>query len=172
MFWNISSNDISVLFSQNDRIQELDPEQPLKASNRGVMSGPGGRITGTGAQINQSATPSIGATGPIMVKLSNTAFDAPTGGVDGILKGMDIPKIEAQCYRAKIKAGNLLICVNAENAQEMALARDIFTQSQAENISSADEAPTNWRTKPNQAPTDNTAEATRLQRMISFLRLG
>jgi outer membrane lipoprotein SlyB len=80
------------------------------------------------------------AAGPIMAALSGAAAGAALGGLAGALIGMGIPEYEAKRYEGKIKGGNVLISVHAENSTERDRARNIFEEAGAEDISYTEEA--------------------------------
>jgi hypothetical protein len=63
------------------------------------------------------------------------------------LIGLGIPEIEAKRYEGKVKQGNLLISVHAENSDEITRAKDIFTKAGAQDICSTGEASTPQATK-------------------------
>jgi hypothetical protein len=65
---------------------------------------------------------------------------AGTGGVTRTLIRMGIPKYEAKRYEGKIKEGNMLISVHADDSTERDRAKTIFEQAGAEDISSTEEA--------------------------------
>jgi hypothetical protein len=57
------------------------------------------------------------------------------GGIAGALIGMGIPEYEAKRYEGKIREGNILISVHAENSDEVSRAKDVFKSAGAEDIS-------------------------------------
>ena len=72
--------------------------------------------------------------------LGGAAVGAATGRLTGALVGLGIPEYEAKQYEGKIKGGSALISVHTDNSEERAAAKEIFKQSQAEDISSTGEA--------------------------------
>ena len=77
---------------------------------------------------------------PIMAALSGAAVGAATGGVVGGLIGLGIPEIEAKRYEEKLKKGNYLIAVHADESEDVHRAKDIFKTAGAEDISTVSEA--------------------------------
>jgi len=75
-----------------------------------------------------------------MAALSGAAAGAALGGVTGALIGFGIPEYEARRYEGKIKEGNVLISVHADNSTERERARTIFEEAGAEDISCTEEA--------------------------------
>jgi hypothetical protein len=95
------------------------------------------------AGIGALAIPGVGpfiAAGPIMAALGGAAVGAAVGGITGALVGMGIPEYEAKRYEGKIKAGNILISVHSESAEESKRAKEIFEQAGAQDISATSEA--------------------------------
>jgi uncharacterized membrane protein len=75
-----------------------------------------------------------------MGALGGAAVGAAVGGIGGALVGMGIPEYEAKRYEGKIRAGNILISVHTDNAEQSKRAKDIFTQAGAQDISVTSEA--------------------------------
>ncbi|HEY8185929.1 MAG TPA: hypothetical protein VIF64_07655 [Pyrinomonadaceae bacterium] len=63
------------------------------------------------------------------------ALAGAVGGLTGALVGMGIPEYEAKRYEGKIKEGNNLISVHAENSDEVKRAKDIFERAGARTTS-------------------------------------
>ena len=68
------------------------------------------------------------------------AAGAALGGVTGALIGLGIPEYEAKRYEGKIKEGNMLISVHADDSTERDRAKAIFERAGAEDISYTEEA--------------------------------
>ena len=142
-----SSNDISVLFPDKAGTKDFAHEQHTKApegaatgaGTGGVLGGALGWLVGIGAIAIPGLGPFIAA-GPILAALSGAAAGAALGGVTGALIGMGIPEYEAKRYEGKIKEGNVLISVHAQDSTERDRAKTIFEQAGAEDISSTEEA--------------------------------
>jgi hypothetical protein len=79
------------------------------------------------------------AAGPIIAALSGVGVGATVGGITGALIGAGIPEFEAKRYEGRIKAGNILISVHTEDSDEIAAAKKIFKDAEAEDISSTGE---------------------------------
>ena len=141
------SNDISVLFPDKRGTKDFAHEQNTKApegaalgaSTGGVLGGAFGWIVGIGALAIPGVGPLIAA-GPIMAALSGVAVGATLGGITGALVGMGIPELEAKRYEGKVKGGGVLISVHTEDGKQLDLAKTIYKQAGAEDISSAGEA--------------------------------
>jgi hypothetical protein len=142
-----SNNDISVLFPDRAGTKDFAHEQHTKApegaatgaGTGGVLGGALGWLVGIGALAIPGLGPFIAA-GPIMAALSGAAAGAALGGLTGALIGLGIPEYEAKRYEGKIKEGNVLISVHAENSTERDRARTIFEEAGAEDISYTEEA--------------------------------
>jgi hypothetical protein len=142
-----SSNDISVLFPDKAGTKDFAHEQHTKApegaatgaGTGGVVGGALGWLVGIGALAIPGLGPFIAA-GPIMAALSGAAAGAALGGLTGALIGMGIPEYEAKRYEGKVKEGNLLISVHADDNTERDRAKAIFEEAGAEDISYTEEA--------------------------------
>ncbi len=143
---NFSNDDISVLFPDKDTTRDFAHEKNTKApegavagaSTGGVIGGTLGWIAGIGALAIPGVGPFIAA-GPIMAALSGVAVGAAVGGIAGALIGLGIPEIEAKRFAGKVKAGNILISVHAENSAEITEAKELFTDAGAQDICVAGE---------------------------------
>lgn len=144
---NFSNNDISALFPDKGTTHDFAHEKSTKApegaiagvSAGGVVGGALGWIAGIGALAIPGVGPFIAA-GPILAALSGAAVGAAVGGIAGGLIGLGIPELEAKRYEGKVKAGNILISVHTENADEIKRAKEIFTKAGAEDICTTGEA--------------------------------
>jgi hypothetical protein len=144
-----SNNDISALFADKGTSHDFAHEKNTKApegavagaGTGGVVGGALGWIAGIGALAIPGVGPFIAA-GPIIAALSGAAIGATLGGIAGGLIGLGIPEMEAKRFEGKVKAGNILISVHTEDAGEIARAKDIFKQADAQDICTAGEAST------------------------------
>ncbi len=141
-----SNDDISVLFPDKTGTKDFAHEKHTKAPEgtvRGALPGGVlGGVVGWLAGIGTLAIPGIGpfvAAGPIMAALSGAALGAAVGGVAGALIGMGIPEYEAKRYEGRVREGNFLISVHAENNQEADRVKDIFKEVGAQDISTSKE---------------------------------
>lgn len=139
---HFADNDISVLFPDKSTTRDFAHEKNTKAPEGAVTgAGVGGVVGGTLgllAGIGILAIPGLGpfiAAGPIMASLSGIAAGATVGGVTGALIGMGIPEIEAKRYEGKVKDGNVLIAVHAQDSQRAKDAEEIFKRENATDIS-------------------------------------
>ena len=142
-----SPNDISVLFPDKTGTRDFAHEQHTKAPE-GAASGAGGGAVLGGALgwmvgIGALAIPGLGpfiAAGPIMAALAGAGAGAAAGGLTGALIGMGIPELEAKQYEGKVKSGNILMSVHAEDGREVTRAKEILKNGGAEEISYSGEA--------------------------------
>ncbi len=141
-----ANNDISVLFPDKGGTKDFAHEHNTKAPEGAIAGvGAGGVVGGTLgllAGIGALAIPGIGpfiAAGPLLAALSGAAAGAAVGGITGALVGMGIPEMEAKRYEGKVRGGNILISVHAENADFEKKAKDAFKAAKAEDICSAAE---------------------------------
>ena len=141
-----AANDISVLFPDKKGTKDFAHEQHTKAPE-GAATGAGtgavvGGVFGWLVGIGSLAIPGVGpfiAAGPIMAALGGAAIGGTVGGLTGALVGMGMPEYEAKRYEGKIKDGNILISVHAENADDRKRAKAIFENDRASDISYTEE---------------------------------
>jgi hypothetical protein len=69
-----------------------------------------------------------------MAALSGGAVGAAVGGFIGSLVGLGIPEMEAKQYEKKLKEGQVLISIHADNADEVKRAKEILKESGADTI--------------------------------------
>ena len=139
-------DDISVLFPDKSGSRDFAHEQHTKApegaaTGAGVGGAVGGAV-GWMIGIGALAIPGVGpfiAAGPIMAALGGAAVGAAAGGITGALVGMGIPEFEAKRYEGKIRQGNILISVHADDSEQRSRAKDIFKRAGAEDITSTGE---------------------------------
>lgn len=142
-----ANSDISALFPDTAGTRDFAHEQSTKAPEGaavGVSTGSllGGTL-GWLAGIGTLAIPGVGpfiAAGPIMAALSGAAVGAAAGGVTGALVGYGMPEYEAKQYEGKIRSGNILMSVHAENGDQVTRVKEIFSRHGAEDVSYTGEA--------------------------------
>lgn len=142
-----SSNDVSALFPDDRGTRDFGHQNSTKtpegaavgAGTGAVLGGALGWLAGIGALAIPGMGPLIAA-GPILGLLAGVASGGAAGGLTGALVGMGIPEYEAQRYEGKLRDGNILIAVHAENGEQAARARQIFSDEKAESISTGTEA--------------------------------
>ncbi len=142
-----SNNNISVLLPDKTGTRDFAHEHGTKAPEGAVAgAGAGGAIGGTLGWlvgIGSLAIPGLGpfiAAGPILAALSGAAVGAAVGGITGALIGMGVPEFEAKQYEGKLKAGNVLISVHAENSRDIDRAKEVLERHKGEAISVTSEA--------------------------------
>src|SRR6476469_9238127 len=141
------ASEISVLLPDTQGKHDIGHVKATKAPEGATTGAAAGGVTGGVigllAGIGALAIPGVGpliAAGPIMAALSGAAVGAATGGVVGGLIGLGIPEIEAKRYEEKLKKGNYLIAVHAEESEDVDRAKHIFKTAGAEDISTVSEA--------------------------------
>jgi len=142
-----ATSDISVLMPDTGGTRDVGhvkaTKAPEGASTGAATGGVTGGVLGLLAGVGALAVPGLGpfiAAGPIMAALSGAAVGATTGGVVGGLVGLGIPEIEAKRYDEKLKKGNYLIAVHADESDDVGRAKDIFKTAGAEDVSTVSEA--------------------------------
>jgi uncharacterized membrane protein len=133
--------EISVLLPADEGKHDIghvkSSKAPEGATTGAVTGGVTGGVIGLLAGIGALAIPGVGpliAAGPIIAALSGAAVGGATGGIVGGLIGLGIPEIEAKRYEEKLKAGNYLISVHAQDGDRKDLAKNIFKTAGAEDI--------------------------------------
>ncbi len=141
------SNDLSVLFPNNEGTRDFAHEKNTKAPEGGVVgAGAGGVAGGTLGLlvgIGALAIPGLGpliAAGPLLAALSGAAVGAAAGGLAGSLVGLGIPEIEAKAYEGKIKDGNILVSVHTEDGKAVDRAKEVFEIHNASDVGATAEA--------------------------------
>lgn len=141
------ADDVSVLYSDASGRHNLSTENSTKAPE-GAATGAGtgavlGGAIGWLAGIGALAIPGVGpliAAGPIIGTLSGLAVGGTIGGLAGSLIGLGIPEYEAQTYESRLREGNVLISVHADDSDDASEIRQIMTDENGESISTGSEA--------------------------------
>ena len=142
-----SSNDISVLFPDAAGTRDFAHEKNTKAPEGAATGATAGGALGAGlgwlAGIGALAIPGLGpfiAAGPIMAALGGAAVGATVGGASGALIGLGMPELEAKQYESKLRKGNILLSVHAEDGDDKDRAKAIFEANALEDIAVGGEA--------------------------------
>lgn len=138
--------DISVLVPDQAGTKDFAHEKHTKAPE-GTATGvaTGGAIGGTLgllAGIGALAIPGLGpfiAAGPIMGALAGLGVGGAVGGFVGALVGMGIPEYEAKRYEGRVKDGGILLSVHCATSEQITRAKDILTETGADDIASSGE---------------------------------
>jgi len=163
-----SNNDISVLFPDKSGTRDFAHEKHTKApegaatgaTTGGIVGGALGLLAGVGLLAIPGVGPFIAA-GPIMAALGGMGAGAAVGGITGALIGLGIPELEAKRYEDKVKNGNILISAHAENGDEVKIAKQIFKDGGATDISSTGEKAAPNPSKPSTPSQSPDVPATR-----------
>jgi hypothetical protein len=142
-----TANAISVLIPDPRGSQEFAVDNETKspegatigASTGAVLGGGLGWLVGIGALAIPGVGPLIAA-GPIMAALTGVALGGTVGGISGALIGLGIPEYEAKRFEGKLQGGRCLVSVHSESSDETSVAKKIFEQAGAEDISTSSEA--------------------------------
>lgn len=141
------TTDISVLFPDNQGTKDFAHEKHTKAPEAAVTGGSSGAIIGGAlgwlAGIGALAIPGAGAfiaAGPLMATLGGIGVGSAIGGLTGALIGVGIPEYEAKRYEGRIKRGSILLSVHCDDADWARRAKNILTQTSAEDVASTGES--------------------------------
>lgn len=147
------STDISVLFPDNQGTKDFAHEKHTKAPEAAVAGGSSGAVIGGAlgwlAGIGALAIPGLGpviAAGPIMGMLGGIGVGSAIGGVTGALIGFGIPEYEAKRYEGRIRRGGILLSVHCDDSDWAKRARNILTQTGAEDVAATGESRADFAT--------------------------
>ena len=142
------NTDISVLLPENVGTKDFAHEKGTKAPE-GMATGcdiwSRGRRSARLARGYRSVgdswrgTAAIAA-GPIIAALTGVGVGGAVGGITGGLVGLGIPEYEAKRYEGRIKSGNILLSVHADDSKWTDKAERILKDTGAEDISSTSES--------------------------------
>lgn len=142
-----SASDISVLAPDRSGTRDLGHQNSTKAPE-GAVAGAGtgallGGALGWLAGVGSLAIPGLGpliAAGPILATLTGAAVGGTAGGLTGALVGAGIPEFEAQQYEGRLREGNILMSIHAEDSDEASRIRKILSEEEAESVTTGSEA--------------------------------
>jgi hypothetical protein len=141
------SEDISVLFPENQGTKDFAAEKHTKAPEGATTGATTGALAGGGlgwlVGIGALAIPGLGpfiAAGPIVAVLAGAGAGGALGGLTGALIGAGIPEYEAKRYEGRIKEGGILLSVHCDNSDWTSKAKDILKRTGANDVSSTGES--------------------------------
>lgn len=124
----------------------LAVEKHTKASEGGVAGATAGGLIGGSlgllAGIGALAIPGFGpfvAAGPLLAALSGSAVGGSLGLIIGALVGAGIPEYEAKKFESALKAGGILIAVQAISEEKVTRATEILKREGAKDVSTTRE---------------------------------
>ena len=154
------SEDISVLFPDNEGSKEFAHEKNSKATEGATTGATTGALLGGGlgwlVGIGALAIPGIGpfiAAGPIVAALAGAGAVGALGGLTGAMIGAGIPEYEAKRFEGRIRDGGILMSVHCDSSDWIKKAKDILERTGAEDISSAGEAAADFEKSDKPVPT-------------------
>ena len=140
------NTDISVLLPENVGTKDFAHEKGTKAPEGVATGATSGAVVGGAlgwlAGIGALAIPGIGpliAAGPIIAALTGVGVGGAVGGITGGLVGLGIPEYEAKRYEGRIKGGNILLSVHADDSKWTDKAEIVLKSTGAEDIASTSE---------------------------------
>jgi hypothetical protein len=142
-----ADSDICVLFPDKTGAQDFGHEQHTKAAEGaligagalGVVGGGLGWLAGMGLLVSAGTGP-FAAAGPALAALAGVAMGAVVGAILGALLGMGVPEYVAKRYDGKMKMGNILISVHAEDSQRATRVKKIVSEAGAQDIAATCES--------------------------------
>ncbi len=131
---------ISLLITDETRGKSFVIEEGSKADEGmaagATFGGMVGFILGGVASAGTIVIPGLNlvVAGALVGALSGLGTGAATGGLVGALIGMGIPEHEAKRYEDELKAGNILLAVDADSDERAELVENILNNVDAYNI--------------------------------------
>ena len=134
-------DDISVLMSDATRSKEFAIETGTHAADgAGIGGAVGGTVGAVLAAISAIGTsiavPGLGivVAGPLAAALAGAGAGGAAGGLIGALVGAGIPEHRARVYDASLRAGGILIGVEAKTDEEADKLEELLTDLGAEHV--------------------------------------
>jgi len=134
-------DDISVLMSDATKSKEFAIETRTHAADGlGYGAAVGGAVGAVLAAIAAVGTnvvlPGIGliVAGPLAAALAGAGAGGAAGGLIGALVGAGIPEHRAKVYDASLRAGGILIGVEARDDEEAGKLEELLTDLGAEHV--------------------------------------
>jgi hypothetical protein len=81
-----------------------------------------------------------------MGMLGGIGIGGAIGGITGALIGLGIPEYEAKRYEGRIRRGGILLSVHCDDPEWAKRARNILSQTGAEDVASTGEAQADFAT--------------------------
>lgn len=103
---------------------KVDEGAAAGAGVGGLLGAIAGLVAGAGAIVIPGLN--LIVTGTIIAGLAGLGAGAATGGVLGGLIGAGIPEHEAKLYDKEIRAGNVLVSVDARDSDQEKMVKEIF----------------------------------------------
>ncbi len=136
-----TEKQISVVATDDSIGQSFNIEKNNKAPEGGAIgASTGGILCAIAAGLAATGTiliPGVNLVvfGTAIAAAAGAGVGAAAGGLTGALIGLSIPEYEAKRYEDEIKNGAVLIVVEAESSERADLAKEIFEQVDAHNVS-------------------------------------
>ncbi|HYN85758.1 MAG TPA: hypothetical protein VER32_10910 [Pyrinomonadaceae bacterium] len=134
-------DDVSVLMSDATKSKEFAIETGTRAADGagigGAVGGAVGAVLAALAAVGTTvALPGIGLViaGPIAAALAGAGAGGATGGLFGALIGAGIPEHRAKVYDASLRAGGILLGVEAKTDEEAPELEKLFEDLGAEYV--------------------------------------
>jgi hypothetical protein len=155
------NTDISVLVQENLGTKDFSHEKATKAPE-GAAAGAGtgavvGGVLGWLVGIGSLAIPGLGpfiAAGPIVAALAGMGAVGAVGGIAGALVGLGMPEYEAKRYEGRVKKGGTLLSVHCDDSEWTKRAKQVLTDTGAEDIASTGEAGADFAASKRPLPRD------------------
>lgn len=137
-----TSDDISVLMSDETRTKEFGIEADTKAAEGAVLGGTvGATLSAVFAAIvaigSSFVVPGLGLVivGPIVAAFAGAGVGGLTGGIIGALAGAGIPEYRAKVYEKSLHEGGILVGVEVKSDEDIEEVENLFEDLGAEKVS-------------------------------------
>jgi hypothetical protein len=113
------------------------------AATGGVVGGIVGLLAGIGAitipglgaiLVGGPLAAALGLSGAAASTITGAVTGALAGGLVGALVGLGVPEEEAKAYEERVKSGDILVTVDADDEETRAKAQDILQNHDADRI--------------------------------------
>jgi uncharacterized membrane protein len=136
----ITEENISLVVTDETRGKTFNIDEHSKA-DEGAAAGATaggliGAVLGSLATATAMAIPGLNIviSGALVSALAGLGAGAATGGLVGALIGAGIPEHEAKIYEDELRAGAILIAVEAKDGDQRDQIKDIFEREDAYNL--------------------------------------
>ncbi len=137
-----SESDVSVLFPGHGQTRDFAIALGTKSAEGALVGGATGGLAaaalGLAAGIGMITLPGLGllvAAGPLLATLSAAGVGGLLGAIVGGVVGLGVPELRAKAYEGKLRGGNIVVVLHTEDSRQLAVAKQVFLASHAEDVS-------------------------------------
>jgi hypothetical protein len=136
----IREDQLSLIVTEESRGNKLRINEKTRADEGAAagatFGGVTGAILGSVLAAGTIAVPGLNlvVAGPLAAGLAGLGAGAASGGLLGALVGAGIPEHEAKLYHDEVKNGNILLAVDADDADEKDRVENVLKNAKAYNV--------------------------------------